>query len=465
MSVRSARDIADAIRAGRLDPSAPTKAALARCETIGVALNALTQIEPDKALEEAARLPARLASGARLPLAGVPLIVKDNLWVEGWRITQGSRLFADFIAPRDALAVARAREKGAVVIAISACSEFAAKGVTATPLHGIVQHPLDPALTPGGSSGGSAAALAACVAPLSLGTDAGGSSRRPPAHCGIVGLKPSQGAVAHPFGFAEPFWGLSCIAPMARDVADAALLFEAIVGPDALDPESRDIAPRETLAGDLRIAFAPRLGLETPIDAAIADNFAASIQALRGLSRHWQEAAPDWPPAQARGQLALLQFAGLAGLHGPAYRAAPERIDPDLGAQIERGFSLAGSEIALALEASLAVRRAVARFFTRFDLMLCPTTPCCAWPHGELGPPMIGGEAVDPRGHAVFTPLFNHAHNPAISIPCGKNRASLPMGLQIIGPVGQDRRVLAFAAAAEQALSKAGLWSPPGENP
>lgn len=461
MSAERARDIAAAVNAGRLDPRAVVSAALERCETTGSALNALTAIDSEKALASAGHVAERVAAGESLPLAGVPLIVKDNLWVGGWTITQGSRLFADFVAPRDALAVERARAAGAVVIAISTCSEFACKGVTATPLHGVTHHPMDPALTPGGSSGGSASALAAGIATLSLGTDAGGSSRRPPAHCGIVGFKPSQGAIAHPWGFAEPFWGLSCIAPMARDVEDAALLFEVVAGPDAQDAESRIILPSKAAHVPFRIAFSADMGLDAPVDADVCEAFATAIAALRRLPHRFVETAPGWPSPDKRARLSALQFAGLAALHGSAFRAAPDRLDPDIGAQIERGFGLSGSEVASALEISLEVRRSLASFLVEHDLLICPTTPCVAWPHHQLGPPVIGGQAVDPRGHAVFTPLFNHGHAPAISIPCGRGRNGLPVGLQIAGPAGADRRVLVFAAAAEKALAEAGLWTPP----
>ncbi len=457
----SARDIAHGVTTGVLDPVTVVAEALERCAASQDRLRALTVIGGEAALAEARQVRTRLEAGVDLPLAGVPLIVKDNIWVEGWPITQGSALFAGHVAPRDAMAVARAKAAGAIVIAIGACSEFACKGVTATPLHGVTRHPMDSALTPGGSSGGNAAAVAAGLAPLSLGTDAGGSSRRPPAHCGVVGFKPSQGAVPHPFGFPEPFWGISCISPITRDVADAALLFGVIAGRDPFDAESRDLDAPEPRGRRLDIAVASTLGLDAPVDDDVAAAFDRACQALRRLSHRFTTAAPAWPPAHERAVLPHLQFAGLAALHGAGWRAAPERIDPDVGAQIERGFALTGAEVALALEASQTVRRSLASFFAAHDLLLCPTTPCVAWPHGQLGPPVIGGREVDPRGHAVFTPLFNHAHAPAISIPCGRGRGGLPVGLQIVGPVGSDARVLAFAAEAERALSEAGIWNGP----
>lgn len=455
----SASAIAAAVNAGRADPLEIAARAATLCLASQVRLNALTAIDAEGARLQAAAVRERVRSGARLPLAGVPLIVKDNIWVEGFRITQGSRLFRDHVAACDAVAVARAKAAGAVVIAIGACSEFACKGVTATPLHGVTRHPMDPRLTPGGSSGGNAAAIAAGLAPLSLGTDAGGSSRRPPAHCGVVGCKPSQGAVPHPFGFPEPFWGISSTSPITANVADARLLFEVIAGPDPRDPESRPIRPAAGADGPLRIAISADLGLSAPVDEDVADAFARAVDCLSRLRHRLIEAAPRWPEAGRRATLPLLQFAGLAALHGQSWRAAPDEIDRDVGAQIARGLEVTGAEVASALEASQDVRRALAGFFLDVDLVVSPTTPCVAWPHEQLGPARIGGSEVDPRGHAVFTPLFNHGHAPAISIPCGRGRDGLPVGLQIAGPAGSDHLVLAFAAEAERAIAEAGLWS------
>ena len=456
----SARDIAAGVKAGLIEPVAVTRQALARCHAEQTRLNALTVIDDEKALAEAGGIAARLAAGERLPLAGVPLVVKDNIWVGGWRITQGSRAFADHIAPRDALAVERARRAGAVIVGIGHCPEFACKGLTRSPLYGTTHHPADIRLTPGGSSGGNCAIVAAGAVPLSLGTDGGGSSRRPPAHCGLVGFKPSHGAVPHPFGFPEPFWWITCISPIARDVADASLLMAVISGPDGRDSESLRMLRRrdEPLAG-LRLAFHPTLGLDAPVDADVAEGVSRAIAALETAGLRLTPAAPDWPSPALRASLSAIQFAGLAALHGERYRADPQAMDPDVAVQIEAGFRLSGTEVALGMEASQMIRRCLGAFFEEHDLLLSPTTPCVAWPHGELGPAWIGGKPVDARGHAAFTPLFNHGQNPAISIPCGRGRDDLPIGLQIAGAVGEDQRVLAFAAEAERILAEAGLWT------
>ena len=449
-----AASIAASVNDQELTAEAVTEAFLDRIVARNPALNALVRFDPEAARREARAVSQRLAGGARLPLAGVPIVIKDNIWVGGRRAAQGSRLFAEFVAPEDAIGVERLRRAGAVIIGIGNCSEFAAKGVTTNPLFGPTRHPLEPELTPGGSSGGNATALAADFAPIALGTDAGGSSRRPPAHTGIVGFKPSLGAIAYGPGFAEPFWGVSVLAPMGRTVRDVIALFKAIAGPDPRDPESIVIDPPAAFEPSrLRIAFSPRLGLSVPVDEEVEIAIANAVARLVMAGWNVCDADPVWPPEAAEAGLMPLQHAGLAAIHGAAWKTDPTRFDPDLGAQIERGLTVSGSEVATALETSLLVRRAFAGFFHDVDLLLAPTAPCVAWPLRDLGPKRIGGIEVPPRGHAVFTPLINHALAPAISIPCGRGRDGLPVGLQIIARRGAYHRVLAAAAAAENLLA------------
>lgn len=450
-SSRSACTIAADVLAGRSSAVAEVEACLERIAALNPGLNALVTVDPDKALAAAQAVDRRVAAGERPALAGVPVAVKDTIWVASRRVTQGSRLFADFIAPADAIAVERLTAAGAIVVGMANSSEFACKGVTTNLLFGPTRHPLDPRLTPGGSSGGPAAAVAAGLVPLALGTDAGGSSRRPPAHVGAVGFKPSFGAIPYGPGFAEPFTGLSVMAPIAREVGDIALAFAALAGPDPRDPDSAVIAepdgrPPETLS----VAYSPRLGLDVPVDDEVAAAVERAVERLAAAGCRIVRRDPVWPAAATETALMPLQHAGLAAIHGDAFRRDPELFDPDIAAQIERGLSLSGAEVAAALALGAEVARAVAGFFADTDLLLCPTVPCVAWPLDRLGPETIGGRAVPPRAHAVFTPLFNHARVPALSLPCGHGRDGLPVGLQIVGPRGADLRVLAFAAFAER---------------
>lgn len=448
-----ATTIARDVNAGCLDPVAVADAFCRQIASRNGELNALVWHDPQEIEAAAQAVATRVQRGEIMPLAGVPVIVKDNVWVAGRRITQGSRLFADFVADEDAIAVERLRKAGAVIIGIGNCPEFACKGQTNSPLHGAARHPMDASLTPGGSSGGNAAGLAADFAPIALGTDGGGSGRRPPAHTGTVGFKPSFGAIPYGPGFPEPFWGIAVLAPMGRTMADTALLFEAIAGADGRDPESIAIAKRRALDPRLlRIAYSPKLGLDVPVDTDVAAAIDRGVEQLKAAGWQITRADPVWPAGMGEGALMPMQAAGLAALHGEAWKQHPERFDPDIAAQIERGFTLSGAEVAAALEASQRVKRSVAAFLSEFDLLLCPTAPCVAWPVTLLGPTHIGGVAVAPRGHAVFTPLFNHALTPALSIPCGRGRARLPVGLQMIAARGRDWDVLDAGVAAERIL-------------
>lgn len=447
-----AREIAARVRAG-LDPVTVAQAALERVAARNPDLNALCHVSAENVLAQAEAVGGRLAAEEDLPLAGVPVVIKDNIWVADTPVTQGSRLYAGFVAPRDAKAVERLRRAGAVILGMGACSEFACKGVTDTPLHGVTRHPLDPSLTPGGSSGGPAVAVAARMAPLALGTDAGGSSRRPPAHVGIVGFKPTQDAIPYGPGFAEPFWNTSVLAPMAADVADAALMFEVLA------QEETALAPART-AGDLRIAFAPSMGLGLPLSGAVAPAMGAALAALRAAGLEIAEESPRWPEGVDPAAVMPLQAAGLAMLHGARWQAEPGLFDPDLGRQIEAGLALCGTDVARALEASRLMRDTLRAFLGRYDLILSATSSAQAWPATRLGPETIGGRPAGPRDHAAFTPQFNHAGLPAISIPCGAP-SGLPVGLQIGAGAGQDRTLLAAAARFETIFHEAGLWPAP----
>ncbi|NPV20235.1 amidase [Bradyrhizobium aeschynomenes] len=442
-------EIARAVTARHTTAAEMAEQALARIAASD--LNAIVTTDPERTRADAEAVDLRVASGETLALAGVPIAVKDNIWVEGWRITQGSRLFADFVAPEDAIAIARLRRAGAVIVGIGATSEFACKGVTTSPLYGPTHHPRDSRLTPGGSSGGPAAAVAAGLVPLAIGTDAGGSSRRPPAHVGVVGFKPSYGAIPYGPGFAEPFWRISVIAPITTDVADARLAFDVMAGADARDPDSFDLSSAAAGA-PLRLAFSPRLGLDVAVDDEVSGVLQQAVERLRASGLAIVDRDPVWPSGLAEDAVMPLQHAGLAALYGDTFRSDPAQFDPDIAKQIERGLTLSGANVGRALEASTQIARAFAAFFTEVDILLAPTVPCVAWPLTQLGPFEIGGKPAAPRAHAVFTPYANHAGVPAISIPCGNNAQGLPFGLQLIAARGHDRVLLDFTARAERVL-------------
>lgn len=445
VDLRSAVALAKAVLSGRHTARAATEAALSAVAARNGALNAFVSVDAVAARAAADTVDLLLQAGADLPLAGVPIAVKDTLWVRGQGATQGSRLFADFVAPADALAIGRLRRAGAVVIGKTNTSEFACKGNTTNLLYGPTRHPRDAGLTPGGSSGGSAVAVAAGMVPLALGTDAGGSSRRPPAHVGAVGFKPSLAAVPYGPGFREALQSISCLCPIANSVADVALAFAVMA--------ARPAEVASAAARPLRIAHAPCFGMAAVVDPNIAALVAHAVTIMGQLGFAVERADPPWPEGLSEATLMPLQHAGLAALYGEVFRRTPDLFDPDIAAQIERGLCLSGADVALALIRSAEVAQALAGFFLDFDLLVGPTVPCFAWPIGQLGPAHIAGQAVTPRAHAAFTPLFNHARVPAISLPCGDGPGGLPAGLQIVAAEGQDSLLLGCAAQIERALA------------
>lgn len=426
-----AQALAAEVTAGKVTPFDTADAALARVRERNPQLNAICTVNP--ALHEEARIVAdRLEAGEILPLAGVPVVIKDNIWVRGLRITQGSKLFKDFVAPEDAVAVARLRDAGALILGIGTCSEFACKGVTNTPLHGKTRNPVDLSRTTGGSSGGPSAAVAAGMVPMAIGTDAGGSTRRPPAHVGVIGFKPTQDLVPYGPGFDEPVWGISVICPIARHMSDIRLAMEVLAGLSKSGP----LKPPFATSADF--------GLGQALDEEVAEAFCSAVARIQAAGLEMTEDAPDWSGLSGASVMPL-QHAGLAALHGKSWQESPDLFDPDLGAQIESGLALTGCQVAQAHQASHRIGEILNGFLARYGAILLPTTPCPAWPITQLAPDSIGGKPCGPRDHAAFTPQANHAGCPAITLPFGVTRNGLPLGLQIISARGTDAALLSLA--------------------
>jgi aspartyl-tRNA(Asn)/glutamyl-tRNA(Gln) amidotransferase subunit A len=458
-----ARDIAAAVQGRSLSASDVAQALCDRVAGLEPQLNAFASFDAAVPLAAAAEVDRRIAAGETLPLAGVPFTVKDNLWLGGRPASFGSRVFADFVAPRDSWCVARLRELGAVPLGVTNCSEFACKGNTDSPLHGETRNPWDLTRTPGGSSGGAVAAMAAGLGPLALVTDAGGSTRRPAAHTGLVGMKPTLGRVPNPWGFDDPNHLLSVIGQIGRDVEDVALMLDALTGWSPADPLScPTFANPDAMGGlkaplqPLRLAWSPRLGCSLAVDTDVMQALQDGLDRLRRAGWQIEEADPVWPDGASEYPLIAIQQAGLAQRYGDIWRRDPGLIDPVIGAQIELGLSVSGTRMAGLLRLREHYHASFTRFFERFDALLCPTSPVEAWSLGSLGPTEIEGRPAGPRGHAAFTPIFNYGGVPAISIPCGRGRHGLPVGLQIAGPRFADALVLQLAWHAEQVLGRGG---------
>ena len=424
-----------------------------RVETLNPQLNAIVRFDPALIRAEVQRVTGLLAENCFLPLLGMTFTVKDNIWVKDVGASQGSNVFKDFIAPENALCVQRLQEKGAMLLGITNSSEFACKGVTTNQVYGSTSNPWDLTCTPGGSSGGAASAVSAGLGSIAIGTDAGGSVRRPASHTGVIGFKPSQGYIPHPIGFKEPVFNHSTIGILGRHTADVRLALEAMGGADPRDVMSAGFhpIPSKGLRG-LRVAYSPRLGLGFPVEAEVQAAVQATLHALAAHGCQIEEADPKWPEGLEEAALMPLQFAGLAALYGEQWEKDPTVFDADIAHQIEQGMALSAVSIAKALFFREELNHALVTFQKDYDLLVTPTTPCVAWDKTQLGPEIIEGRAVQSRAHAAFTPIFNHTFVPACSVPCRDLVQGLPVGLQIVGRRYEDELVLDAVEAIEQAF-------------
>jgi aspartyl-tRNA(Asn)/glutamyl-tRNA(Gln) amidotransferase subunit A len=446
----SATELVARYRSRELSPVEATQECLDTIEARDGELNAFCLVDREAALADARASEARWARGEPAgPLDGVPVGVKDLLVTKGWPTLRGSTAI-DPAGPweADAPVVASLRRSGAVLTGKTTTPELGWKGVTDNALTGITRNPWDPRMTPGGSSGGSSAALAAGMVPLALGTDGGGSIRIPCAFCGLPGLKPTFGRV--PAWPASPFGPVAHVGPMARTVADLALMLDVIARPDARDWQQLPAATRTYGAGledgvaGLRIAFSPELGFAA-VDPEIAGLVAQAAFALAALGAHVELADPGF--ADPRATFDVLWSTGAA--RATAALPRTDGIDPGLAAIAEQGRGFSGVDYLTACGERDQLAIAMSRFHEDWDLLLTPAMPIVAF---EAGREVPEGSA-DPRwpGWTPFTYPFNLTQQPAATVPCGFTAAGLPAGLQIVGPRHADALVLRAAHAYEQA--------------
>lgn len=425
-----------------------------RVEKINPSLNAIVRFDPELIREEVRRVEALQAAGQPLPLLGMTFTVKDNIWVKGQILSQGSILFKDFVATESAVCVTKLQASGAMLLGVTNSSEFACKGVTTNKVFGSTSNPWDLALTPGGSSGGAASAISAGLGSIALATDAGGSVRRPAAHTGVIGMKPSQGYIPHPIGFKEPVFNHNVIGLLGQREEEIRLAMNCMAGVDRRDVMSMKVEPMPSKdLRSARIAYSPRLGLGVPVDEGVQKSVAHTLSVLEKHGCLVEEVDPPWPEGLSEAALMPLQFAGLAELYGEHWRKNPSVFDPDIAVQIEQGLALSATSVAKALFLREELNRVLVGFQENYDLLITPTTPCVAWDKNLLGPSIIEGKQVLPRAHAVFTPLFNHTFVPACSVPCYELVNGLPVGLQVVGRRYEDQLVLEAVAVIEKSFN------------
>ncbi|MER5974137.1 amidase [Streptomyces sp. NPDC002055] len=456
--------LVEGFASGAFSPVEAARAALERIERTEPALNAFVRVDAEEALGRAAESAERWRRGEPAGLVdGVPVSVKDILLQRGAPTFRGSRTVrAEGRSwDEDAPAVARLREHGAVFLGKTTTPEFGWKGVTDSPRHGVTGNPYDPGRTAGGSSGGSAAAVAVGAGPLSLGTDGGGSVRIPAGFCGIFALKPTYGRV--PNYPASPFGTLAHVGPMTRDAADAALLMDVITGPDARDWSQLGRVSgtfRDGLGGGvagLRVAWSPDFGGRVAVDPQVAGAVRRAVERLAELGAHVEEADPGFAdPVDA---FHTLWFSGVARVVQHLGTEERALLDPGLREVCERGAEYSALDYLAAVDERMALGVAMGRFHERYDLLVTPTLPITAF---EAGSEVPRGSGLSRwTGWTPFTYPFNLTQQPAASVPCGRDRDGLPIGVQLVAARHGDALVLRAAHALYEAGVADGVGPPP----
>ena len=463
----SATELRGLIAGKRISPVEITRAVLARAEALQPELNCFITICGDEAMAQARAAERKLMAGEELGLLhGIPVTVKDIVNTKGVRTTFGAVPYKDNVPTEDAVAVARLRSAGAILIGKTTTPEFGSKCLTDSPLFGRTRNAWDADRSSGGSSGGAAAAVASGIAPLAIATDGGGSTRIPAACNGVVGLKQSNGVIPHSQAL-DVFGNQTYVTPMTRTVADTALMMQAMAGEDACDPWSigmpvPDFIGTAARRGDLRgvrllycLAAPGR-----PVSAEVASGFRASLDRLAGLGAELEEFSgegfdiePIWRAINHT--VWRTRFAKLAAEHG-------EELSEAFLKQLALATEVSGVDYQGAMFARTALFRRVQSLLARGHVLAMPTLTRTALPIDQdlFGTIEIDGRQFDSvRPHWFpWTMPFNMTGHPAISLPCGFARDGLPIGLQLVGRFRGDAELLRVSALFEASTGLLSRW-------
>jgi len=460
----SATQMLDGYRAGEFTPRDVVDEVIDALKGTDALCKVMTADMFASARHEADRATAAWKAGEAKALTGVPITVKDLVYVAGTKAQAGAPALEGFVPEADAGVVTAVKDAGGIITCKTTTCESGYKLTADSPVSGITRNPWNLDRTSGGSSGGAAAAVAAGCGPLAIATDGVGSIRVPSAFCGVFGLKPTYGLVSRSPGFFPPSWpSLAHTGPIARNVSDAALLLGVIAGHDRRDPGSLPIAGRTFAAktrrlDGLRIGFSPDLGY-----AAVASDvraaFKHAIDALADLGAELTAADPGVEPDVLEKVLQPIAFTEQAASIDARDPALLSHSDQEYRNVIAKGRTYSGVDYMRATHRRMMLRGRFVDLFRRIDVLVTPTVAVTAFAAGTIGVEQIDGRKVDRHlGWSPFTWPINLAGLPAATVPCGCDRDGLPIGLQVIAPwLGEDT-ILSVAAAFEQARPWANAW-------
>ncbi len=451
-----ATTLARLIRLRKLSPVDIIEAVLTRIDSINPKINAFITVDGEQARDLAKAAETALMQGDSVGLLqGLPVSIKDLEPTSGLRCTYGSKFYENNIAEMDGIITERVKAAGGIILGKTNTPHYGHKDMCDNLIGPPCRNPWNLDRTSGGSSGGAAAAVATGLGPMAHGSDGAGSIRIPAALCGVFGLKPSLGRV--------PYWpnldvwaARSHNGPLTRTVADAALMMQAIAGPDSRDPTSVDQPPADYMAAvanpfdalrGLRVAWSGDFGY-APVDPEVKDIAQQAALRFSDLGCPVEAVNPEWDDPRRLAE--ILWYASYAARHGEKYDQEPDWVEPSLVKMIEAGCRISAEAFVQASIARNEFYHQARQFFETYDLLLTPQMPLGAWGINEE-PTEINGTATPSMFDRLnFTFPFNLTGQPAASVPCGFTQEGLPVALQIVGPWHADKLVLQAAAAFEQ---------------
>jgi amidase len=450
--------VVDKLNAGQVSPLDLLDVLEKRIAEVDGAINALPTLCFDRARKNAKELMKKPA-GERGVLAGLPVPIKDLTNVAGVLTTQGSPIFKDTVPAQSDIMVERLESNGAVIYAKSNTPEFGAGANTFNEVFGPTLNPWDTTRSAAGSSGGAAAALASGTAWLAHGSDMGGSLRNPASFCGIVGMRPSIGRVAHT-PTAKIDRNLGVQGPMARNVEDLALMLDAMTGEHPADPLSLPKLPTSFLSAarsgkkPKRVAYSPDLGI-TPVDPEVKEITRKAAMRFADAGVIVEEAHPDL--REAHECFHVLRAFDFAVSKADLLRNKRDLLKPEVIWNIEEGLKLSADDIIRAEAQRVAMTNRALKFFETYDLLLAPATIVAPFPIENRYVAECDGQKFD--NYVLWLGIvyaITLICSPALSLPCGFTKSGLPVGLQMIAPSRGEAKLLAGAKALEDILSVRG---------
>ncbi|SAL85340.1 amidase [Caballeronia arvi] len=465
---KSAEELRRLIGSKQISPVELVDACIDRIESLNPAVNAVTATCFDRARSEARVAEQHVMDGKELGLLhGLPMGVKDLEDTAGLLTTYGSPMSRGNVPSRDVVLVERLRKQGAILLAKTNVPELGAGANTRNPVWGATGNPFNPALIAGGSSGGSAAALACDMFPVCTGSDTGGSLRIPASKCGVVGFRPSPGLVPNSrrlLGWTP----ISVVGPMGRTVAEAALQLAATAGESAGDPLSYSVdALSFRRIGNvdlskLRVGYTEDFGC-CDVDESIRRTFRSRVAAIKGVVHVCEPV--EFNLGEVHRCFDVIRAESfVAGLHA-AYERDPSALGPNTRANYEMGAKMSLADSAWAQSEQTQAFQRFQSAFSKYDVILSPTTPVSPFPWTELYAATVEGRPQENYYRwLALTYVVTLTTHPALSLPCGVDEAGMPFGLQIVGPFRGDAQTLAISHAFEQAFADSSTLRRPRPN-